>query len=75
MATYNDLLALHTKFKIHQRHFHFRAIEMYKSRNILDSSFMWKADLEKKNIPYSLRRGVHFLVSDSNTRKHGIIIH
>ena len=33
MTTYNDLLALNNKLKIHQRHLEFLAIEICKSRN------------------------------------------
>ena len=31
MATYDELLTLDNKLKIHERHFQFLAIEMYKS--------------------------------------------
>ena len=57
MTTYGELLALDNKLKIHQRHLQFLAIEMYKSKNKLNSSFMWKT-YKEKNIPYSLRRSI-----------------
>ena len=56
MAAYDDLLALDNKLKTHQRHLQFLAIEIYKSKNKLNPSFMWKI-YKEKNIPYSLRRG------------------
>ena len=57
MATYDDLLALDNKLKIHQRHLQFLAIEICKSKHKLNPSFMWKT-YEDKNIPYLLRRGI-----------------
>ena len=48
MATYDDLLALDNKLKIHQRHLQFLAIEIYNSKNMLNPSFMWKT-YKKKN--------------------------
>ena len=42
MATYDDLLALENKLKTHQRHLQFLAIEIYKSKNKLNPSFMRK---------------------------------
>ena len=71
MATYNYLWSLENKIKIHQRPSLFLAIEICKSRNKLDSCFMWKTYVEE-NIPNSLRRGVPLLVSYPNTGKHGI---
>ena len=56
MATYDELLALDNKLKIHQRHLQFLAIEIYKSKNKFNPSFMWKT-YKEKNISYSLRRG------------------
>ena len=38
MATYDDVLALDNKLKIHQRHLQFLAIEIYKSKNKLNPS-------------------------------------
>ena len=40
MTTYDELLALDNKLKIHQRHLQFLAIEMHKSKNELKQSFM-----------------------------------
>ena len=71
MATYDKLLALDNKLKIHQRHLHFLAIEIYKSKRKLNPSFMWKI-YKMKNIPYSLRRGTSLLIPNSNTQKYGI---
>ena len=42
MATHDDVLALDNKMKTHQRHLQFLAIEIYKSKNKLNPSFMWK---------------------------------
>ena len=72
MATYDELLALdNNKLKIYQRHLQFLAIEMYKSKNKLNASFMWKT-CKEKNITYSLRRGITFFISKSNLQKYGI---
>ena len=50
MATYVELLVLDNKLKIHQRHLQFLAFEIYKSKNKLNPSFMWKT-YNEKNIP------------------------
>ena len=57
MATYDDLLALDNKLKTHQRHPPFVAIEINKSKNKPNPSFMWKT-YKEKYIPYSLKRGI-----------------
>ena len=69
MATYDELLALDNKLRIHQRHLQFLAIETYKSKKKLNPSFMRKK-YKEKNIPYSLRRGNFPLHSK---RKHSEI--
>ena len=61
MATYDELLALDNKLKIHQRHLQFQAIEIYKSKNKLKPNFMRKT-YKEKNIPYSLRRGISLFI-------------
>ena len=55
MATYDELLALNNKLKIHQMHLQFLAIEMYKSKTKLNPSFMWKT-YKEKTIQYSLKQ-------------------
>ena len=40
-------LALENKLKTHQRHLQFLAIEIYKSKNKLNTSFMCKINNEK----------------------------
>ena len=40
MAIYDDLLALDNKLKTRERHLQFLAIEIYKSKNNLNPSFM-----------------------------------
>ena len=65
MATYDELLALDNKVKIHQRHLQFLAIEIY------ESNFMWKT-YKEKNIPYSLIRGICLFIPNTNTQKYGI---
>ena len=70
MATYDDLLALDNKLKIHQRHLQFLAIEIYKSTHKLNPSFMW-ITYEDKNIPYLLRRGILLLFKTQTVRKYG----
>ena len=71
MPTYDDLLALDKKLKTHQRHLQFLAIEIYKSKNKLNPSFMWKT-YKEKNIPYSLRRGISLSIPNVNTQKYEI---
>ena len=71
MATYDELLGLDNKLKIHQRHLQFLAIEMYKSKNKLNPSFMWKTYKEKKT-PDSQRRGISLFIPNANTQKYGI---
>ena len=70
MATYDDLLALDNKLKIHQRHLQFPAIEIYKSKHKLNPSFMLKT-YEDKNIPYLLRRGISLIIPNANGQKYG----
>ena len=65
MATYDD------KLKIHQRHLQSLAIEIYKFKNKLNPSFIWKT-YKEKNIPYSLRRGTFLFIWNANTQKYGI---
>ena len=71
MATYDELLALDNKLKIHQRHLQFVAFEIHKSKNKLNPSFMWKT-YNEKNIPYSLRRSISLFIPNANTQKYGI---
>ena len=71
MATYDELLALDNKLKIHQKHLQFLAIEIYKSKNKLNPNFMWKT-CQKKNILYSPRRDISFLIPNAKTQKYGI---
>ena len=71
MATQEELLALDNNVKIHQRHLQFLAIEIYKSENKLNPSFMWEI-YKVKNIPYSLRRGISLFTPNVNTQKYGI---
>ena len=54
MAKNDDLLALVNKLNIHQRHLQFLILEINKSGNKLNQSFMWKVKAEK-NILHSLR--------------------
>ena len=71
MATYDELLALDNKLQIYERHLLFIAIQIYKSNNKLNPSFMWKT-YQEKNIPYSLRRDISLFIPKSNTDKYGI---
>ena len=50
VAIYDELLALDNKLKTHQNHLQFLAIELYKSKNKLNKSLMWKT-YKEKNIP------------------------
>ena len=67
MATYDELLDFDNKLKIHQKHLQFLATEINKSKNKLNSSFMWKT-FKEKNIPYSLRRAISLLIPNATLR-------
>ena len=71
VATYDELLALDNKLKTHQKHLHFLAIEIYKSKNQPNPSFMWKT-YKEKNIPYLRRRGTSLSIPNVITQKYGI---
>ena len=71
MATYDELLALDNKLKTHQKHLKFLDIEICKSKNKLNQSFMWKT-YKGGNIPYSWRRGTSLTIRNVNTQKYGI---
>ena len=71
MATYDELLALDNKLKIHQGHTQFLAIEIHKSKNKIYPSFMWET-YKEKNIPYALRRDTSLSIPNVNTQKYGI---
>ena len=64
MATYDELLAFDNKLKTHQRHLQFLAIEIYKSKNKPNPSFMLET-YKEKNIPYSQRKGIPLLIPNS----------
>ena len=66
MATYDELLALDNKLKTHQRHLQLLAIEIFKSKNKLNPSLMWKT-YKEKSIPYLWRRGTSLSISNVNT--------
>ena len=70
MATYDELLAFDNKLKTNQRYLQFLAIEIYKSKNKLSPSFLWKT-YKEKNISYSLRRGTSLSILNVNTQKYG----
>ena len=70
MATYDELLALDNKLKTHQSHLQFLATEVYKSKNKLNPSFIWKTHQEKY-IPYSRRRSTSLLNPNVNAWKYG----
>ena len=67
MATYDELLALDNKLKIHQRYLQFLAIEMYKSKNKLNSSFMCKTYYKEKEYSIFVEKGYF---SPHSRRKH-----
>ena len=71
VVTCDELLALDNKLKTHQRHLQFLPIEIYKSKNKLNPSFMWKT-YKEKNIPYLRRRGNAHSIPNVNTQKYGI---
>ena len=71
MATYDELLPLDNKLKTHQRHLQFLANEIYKSKNKLYPSFMWKT-YKEKSIPYSRRRSTSLSIPNVKNRKYGI---
>ena len=69
MATYDDLLVLENKLKTPQRDLQFLAIEIYKSKNKTQVS---SGKHNKKNIPYSLRRGISIPIPNVSCQKYGI---
>ena len=71
MATYDTRLDFDNKLRTHQRHLRFLVIEISKSRNKLNPSFMWKT-YKKKNILYRRRRGISLPIPNLNTQKYGI---
>ena len=71
MAAYDALLVFDNKLRTHQRHLRFLVIEIYKSENKLNPSFMWKK-YQEKNILYSWRRGIPLSIPNLNTQKYGI---
>ena len=70
-VTYDELLALDNKLKTNQSHLQFLAIEIYKSKNELNPSFMSKTYIEKI-IPYSLRKGISISIPNVNSQKYAI---
>ena len=64
------MISLDNKMKTHERYLQFLAIEIYKSKNKLNPSFMWKI-YKEKNILYSRRRCTCLLIPNVNTRKYG----
>ena len=71
MVTWDEPLALDDKLKIHEKKLQFLAIEIYKSKNKLNPSFIWKIPKEK-NTPYSLRKDISFFDPNTQTQKYGI---
>ena len=71
MASYDELVALDNKLIFHQRHLKFLAIEINKSKNRLNPSFIRKT-YKEKNISYSLRRSISLLIPNASTQKYGI---
>ena len=72
MTTYDQFLAFVNKLKTHQRHLHFLIIEIHKSKNKLDPSFMSKTYTEK-NIPHWRRSGIPPSIPNINTQKYEFI--
>ena len=72
MATYDEILALDNKLKTHQKYLQFLTIEIYKSKNKLYPSFMWKT-YNEKNVPYSQRSRTSLSVPNIGTQKYGKI--
>ena len=71
MATYDELLAFNNKLNTHQGHLQFLALEIYRSKNKLNQSFMWKT-YQEKNIRYSRRRSISLSIPNVNIQKYGI---
>ena len=67
MATNDELLAFDNKLKTH--YLQCLAIEIYKSKNKLNPSFMWKTYIRKK-VTIFKRKGYFFL---NSKRKHSEI--
>ena len=65
------IILLDNKLIFHQRHLKFLAIEINKSKNRLNPSFIRKT-YKEKNISYSLRRGISLLIPNASTQKYRI---
>ena len=70
VARNDELLALDNKLKTHQKHLQFLAIEIYKSKNKPNPSFMEKT-YKGKNIPYFRRRGPALSIPNVFAQKYG----
>ena len=63
--------SLDNKLKIYQKHLQCLAIEVYKSRNKLDPSFIWKTYVEKKYPVFTEKRGSPPSDIDANIQNMG----
>ena len=73
-SSFNELLAKENSVSVHQRNLQLLMIEIYKTKNSLNPSFMEDIYVERPNIPYVLRNNDGLLVPRANTTAHGIEI-
>ena len=64
--SYDELLQINKDIFIHQKHLRILALEGYKSIMHFNPEFMWHC-LNKKPIPYNLRKGSRLLIPPANS--------
>ena len=71
-SSFDELLAKDNSVSAHQRNLQLLMIEIYKTKNSLNPSFVEDIFAERPNIPYDLRNNDGLLVPRANTTAHGI---
>ena len=71
-SSFDELLAKDNSVSVHQRNLQLLMIEIYKTKNNLNPSFMEDIFVERPNIPYDLRNNDGLLVPRANATAHGI---
>ena len=71
-SSFDELLAKDNSVSVHQRNLQLLMIEIYKTKNSLNPSFMEDIFVERPNITYDLRNNDGLLIPRANTTAHGI---
>ena len=71
-SSFDELLTKDNSVSVHQRNLQLLMIEIYKTKNSLNPSFMEDICVERPNITYDLRNKAGLLVPRANTTAHGI---